>query len=183
MFPTRIERTGTAAAEVEAGAVLGASPATLAEQRRIRADRTYLLGAGLLAESLGVDTTYGLTDAQVNMRREEYGPNRLTEQRPAPDGRLSATSCAAVCSSSCSPRPSWPRWSSSSHGTWRPRLLSRLAVSLAPTAAHDHPQKQRTHLPRRVRHFAACGAVHAGEGCVVVTDEPQVAMVKGTRPT
>jgi len=82
MFPTRIERTGTAAAEVEAGAVLGASPATLAEQRRIRADRTYLLGAGLLAESLGVDTTYGLTDAQVNMRREEYGPNRLTEQRP-----------------------------------------------------------------------------------------------------
>jgi hypothetical protein len=47
-------------------------------------------------------------------------------------------------------------------------------------AASEIPE---TGLKRRLRHNAACGAVHAGEGRVVLTDEPQVPVVKGIRPT
>jgi len=42
----------------------------------------HLLDAGVAAEALGVEPACGLTDAQVTMRLEEYGANRLTEEPP-----------------------------------------------------------------------------------------------------
>ncbi|WP_459976079.1 cation-translocating P-type ATPase, partial [Nocardioides pyridinolyticus] len=48
----------------------------------------YLVDAQVLAESMGIDTASGLTDAQVRPLQAEFGPNRLTEQPPRPGWKV-----------------------------------------------------------------------------------------------
>ncbi|GAB2856890.1 cation-translocating P-type ATPase [Nocardioides pacificus] len=48
----------------------------------------HLLDSAMVADELGVDPAYGLTDAQVALRLEQFGPNRLAEKPPRAGWRV-----------------------------------------------------------------------------------------------